>query len=282
MNTQTHSNERDEQMNTKNNLNHLLDAAVVYKSELEILEVLISPDMAQALLDGHQNYRSIQTNRVANYADVMSTNDWLLSPLLFDINGNLIDGQHRLKAVISSNTNQCFACIMNWPTGQESGIDGGYSRSRAQEAKRVFGLKSSRRSMALTVGLVRGKNTGLVLNSRAMQWYAKYRRIVDLVISELRAPLSAVLHGIPFARAICKFSERQEDILTALKKMREGDWAEPRMNGLRLYFMWAVTQKRGVGARSAAYTRCSQALLAYLNNQTILRLRSEFKDPFCI
>lgn len=67
--------------------------------EMEVREV--SPAIADEWLDENiDNNRSVSDSKVSQYARDMRQGKWALNaqPIIFDYNGNLIDGQHRLWA----------------------------------------------------------------------------------------------------------------------------------------------------------------------------------------
>lgn len=66
----------------------------------------VSPTLAQQyLLKNVDNNRPINNKRVDFYASQMSKGQWRMSPqgIIFDRAGKLIDGQHRLHAIVRSN-----------------------------------------------------------------------------------------------------------------------------------------------------------------------------------
>lgn len=64
--------------------------------------ITITPDMAQNFLSTNKNNRPLDRKRVAFYGEQMKNGNWLLNgeAIKFDYNGNLLDGQHRLSAII--------------------------------------------------------------------------------------------------------------------------------------------------------------------------------------
>ena len=64
----------------------------------------ITPPLAQDYLKTSTGNRPISKVTVNTYADIMKKGDWMLNgvPIIFDINGHLIDGHHRLLAVIKA------------------------------------------------------------------------------------------------------------------------------------------------------------------------------------
>lgn len=64
--------------------------------------VLITPDMAKEMLIKSNGNRPINRNRVAKYATDMAKGAWVVSGegIDFDVYGQLINGHHRLNAII--------------------------------------------------------------------------------------------------------------------------------------------------------------------------------------
>lgn len=64
----------------------------------------ITPTMAEEYLTHNLKNRPCSERIVSDYVNRMKAGEWMLSPdaIAFDYNGNLINGQHRLKAVVKS------------------------------------------------------------------------------------------------------------------------------------------------------------------------------------
>lgn len=67
-------------------------------------QTLVTPEMASQLLLQNTGNRTVRANVVSRYSDDMKNGSWGLSHqgIAVDVNGNLIDGQHRLLAVVKS------------------------------------------------------------------------------------------------------------------------------------------------------------------------------------
>ncbi len=68
--------------------------------------VWISPAMASAWLARNTHNRSFNRNAVTQYVRDMRANTWKLNgeTIKFDVNGELLDGQHRLRACVEADT----------------------------------------------------------------------------------------------------------------------------------------------------------------------------------
>lgn len=95
-------------------------------------EELIGPERAKELLDKlHPGQRSVVKNAVGRYAAAMTAGTWDLVPhgIVLDADGHLVDGQHRMLAVIQSKTEQMFTVSVLPKGASLKGIDRGKSRS---------------------------------------------------------------------------------------------------------------------------------------------------------
>jgi hypothetical protein len=64
----------------------------------------ITPGIAKAYLEFNTNNRSVNTRHIDYLAEAMRNQEWELNgvPIIFSEEGRLIDGQHRLQAIIKS------------------------------------------------------------------------------------------------------------------------------------------------------------------------------------
>lgn len=103
-------------------------------AEMKSKVMMVDPALALAWLQ-----RNIETNRplrptvVENYADEMRRGEWHLTHqgIALDIEDNLIDGQHRLAAVIKANVIVPMMVTVNAPRASFVALDGGVKRTLA-------------------------------------------------------------------------------------------------------------------------------------------------------
>jgi hypothetical protein len=93
--------------------------------------VTITPRMAKKWLAKNSKNRPLSERTVAYYADMMRRGLWVLNgdTIRFDEDGTLIDGQHRLAAVVMSNTSIQSYVINDLPKAAFFTIDEGKPRS---------------------------------------------------------------------------------------------------------------------------------------------------------
>lgn len=89
----TMSNEQPEEFNVSDS-----------KSKVSVEAILVTPALAKKWLEGHKNVRPIRWNRVDAIANDIRDGNWKFThqSICFDLEGNLLDGHHRLHAVLRS------------------------------------------------------------------------------------------------------------------------------------------------------------------------------------
>ena len=78
---------------------------------MEINRILVTPIIANNYLQGNTISRNLKANVVAHYAQQMSKKEWKEDTgetIKISKNGIVLDGQHRLHAIVKSNTNLHF------------------------------------------------------------------------------------------------------------------------------------------------------------------------------
>lgn len=100
---------------------------------------VFTPELAGKIIEERNpyNYRNISMETVAIFANDMKNGNWKENGecIKFDTNGNLIDGQHRLMAVIQSGIPIEFVVVLDLDTSVADTIDIGRKRSIEQYLK---------------------------------------------------------------------------------------------------------------------------------------------------
>ncbi len=103
--------------------------------------VKVTPEIATDWLDNRNlsenrpfNNRSVSTHIVDKYAEIMADGRWMLTHqgIAFDREGWLVDGQHRLKAVIVSGVAVELLVTPDCDPGTFAVLDTGFSRQASQ------------------------------------------------------------------------------------------------------------------------------------------------------
>ena len=106
------------------------------KTKLKYDEVTVSPEMAESWLKDHENIRPLSKGTVERYTANMLRGEWQLNGecISFDLEGKLVNGQHRLRAVIAAGIPIVFSILENVEsTIQDRGKNRGLSDYLARE-----------------------------------------------------------------------------------------------------------------------------------------------------
>lgn len=103
------------------------------RKRLRVALVEITPTLALYWLDGADNYRNANDNRLDKYKLAIKDGLWELNGDTIKIgkNGKCIDGQHRLKACIQ--TNKSFVSLVVFDVNSVNETDRGMNRTINQE-----------------------------------------------------------------------------------------------------------------------------------------------------
>lgn len=107
--------------------------------EIRVEYMRVTPEMAVKMLARNEGNRTISDNTVRAYASDMAAGRWdeyAFNPIIFDINGRLKDGQHRLTAVVRSG-----AAVGMWIADLPTDAGDMYDRGRTRTAKNILELR---------------------------------------------------------------------------------------------------------------------------------------------
>lgn len=95
----------------------------------EIVDV--SPELAAEMLGHNTHNRNLRHRQVSAYAADMSAGKWHDNgeTIKVAVDGTIIDGQHRLSAIIESDTKQRMLVVRNLPIHVQETVDAGMKRS---------------------------------------------------------------------------------------------------------------------------------------------------------
>ncbi len=121
------------------------------KLSMYAVQVLVTPQLAEQWLRNQAPNRSVSEVRVKDFAQQMRDGRWMLSPqpICTDIEGRVIDGQHRLLAVIASGVSVTMLVVYNVPAESQHVIDRVRPRRNVDDLK-MAGIEDGVRLVAWT------------------------------------------------------------------------------------------------------------------------------------
>lgn len=105
------------------------------KRKIEHGIVQVTPDTAVAWLEANTHNRDVRQTTVDQIAGEMSAGRWAFNgePIQFDHNGVLLNGQHRLWAVVQSGTTQQFLVVRGLAPDTQLTMDQGNRRTPKEQ-----------------------------------------------------------------------------------------------------------------------------------------------------
>lgn len=103
------------------------------ESKMDVKIELITPEVAKKYLEKNVTNRKLNKELVTQYASSMRGSQWATSgdTIRFSVSDKLIDGQHRLSAIVNSGRSYKMVVVRGLPDEAFKTIDIGKKRSRA-------------------------------------------------------------------------------------------------------------------------------------------------------
>jgi hypothetical protein len=104
---------------------------------IESKNVWVTPQLAESWMTRNfKNNRKLCTTRWRKYAKIMQNGDWKVATAIsFDMEGVMINGQHRLKALIATGLTLPFVVTMGYEFNASEAFDRGANRNVANIAQ---------------------------------------------------------------------------------------------------------------------------------------------------
>lgn len=177
----------------------------------ENIEVVnVTPRMAAEWLLRNTHNRSVRQRVVLAYAADMAAGNWRWNgeSIKFGLDGTLLDGQHRLEAVVESDVTLPLAVVRGLPNETQETVDGGAKRKFSD----VLKLRGERAHATLAAVTRRvtiwewgirktGTNAYAPTNTQMLQTLEKYPELREIAIASSTTaakcglPASIIGHG---------------------------------------------------------------------------------------
>ncbi|MCI1868522.1 hypothetical protein [Bifidobacterium crudilactis] len=160
---------------------------------LNVQAVQLTPKMANELLARNTHNRNVSQARVDVWTEAMKRGEWRMNGEAIKISGDgtILDGQHRLYAVVKSGVTIPILIITGLPRQSQETMDTGKSRKLA-DVLTLRGEKNTALLAAVVTGLARYERWGVqaaflstnsypVTNGQALAWLEDHPDVHDSV-----------------------------------------------------------------------------------------------------
>jgi hypothetical protein len=192
--------------------------------------IQVTPDIAQSWLKANHKNRALREDQVKTYARDMASDNWLITHqgIAFNDKDELIDGQHRLSALIRANKTVLMLVTFGLPSkllGKKvttrDAVDRGAIRTIADQLSLEHDLKDANNVTGVCAALARiwsSRRVRKISVSQTLEIFALYKESVTFVVNN-RSKIGAlkskgVLGAVAFAHAVEK--EKVEQLFRQL------------------------------------------------------------------
>lgn len=252
---------------------------------MRVSEELITPVVAREMLqmvDGDLQ-RRVRPGVVALYAKQMIDGDWVVGgdAICFDSLGRLVNGQHRLRAVVLSGTDQRFLVRRNLDRREVRSLDMGVKRT-LEDVFRFEGKNEYDKTSVAVARFLVGDAKGRPVVGRSMS-----ARDVEALITRHREALMFGLDAVGPAsrglRSACVIAAfvaawyyvNHDDLREAGEALRSGYTKRSSIMGQLTRFRdWLLANGGGGGssARHCLYLKTQRYIKAFVENENIQKL----------
>lgn len=250
----------------------------------------VDPDLATRWLEGNTHNRPLKQTLVDRFVRDMQAGRWQLTHqgIAFDADGMLIDGQHRLWAIVLSAAPVQLRVFFNEPIETMKAVDTGLGRSNFDV------LHLSGEAGEITVGhlaTLRAMLAGDSSYSPRMtvseegDWMTKHATAIDFAMEHLgtcrfKGAATATVRGI-IARAY--YSADHAKLVHFCDVLQTGGSADEEDGPIVLLWQFLVGNAgagKAQAVRRVRYAKTERALMAYLRRERILYLRAVGSELF--
>lgn len=243
-------------------------------------DILITPEMAKALLDYNPMNRNITDGVVDGYRRDINNDRWINSheSIGIDTGGNLMDGQHRLIAIIEANKAQVVYVTFQVPPEARFVVDGGKKRPTSQKLKFIDpSLNTKVPSVAISMMRGTASSAPRYTDSEKAEFVHLHGEVILKVQRSLPpSPRADVVAAI--CKAVIWHSEELIMPFAAQIKKLKFDDGDPA-KALFLYLTKAKTSGKKIKP-AEVYKKTLAALQAYIEGRNLTRLYDRDEDFF--
>jgi hypothetical protein len=191
------------------------------KNKIETGWENINPTQAEQYLLLNKTNRPLKPTKITEWAEEMKKGKWQETHqgIAFDWDGNLIDGQNRLTAIIESKTTQRMLVTYNLDPGSFTVIDDGIARSGSDLFAVLYLRKHGERPLngvsvaATAFAMLRGLSNKTIMKEDSSAYAMKHYKLIQDYMPVARMPEGGSIVASAFCNAALYFGRERIDPL---------------------------------------------------------------------
>jgi hypothetical protein len=244
----------------------------------------VSPELATRWLEGNTHNRPLRQTIVDRFARDMQAGRWQLTHqgIAFDVDGVLIDGQHRLWAIVMSTVTVPLRVFFNEPLENMTAVDTGLARSNFDVlhlSGQVGEITAAHLATLRAMLAGASSHAARLTVSEEAQLLARHSAAVGFTMKHLgmsrqKGIATATVRGI-LARAY--YSADHAKLVHFCDVLQTGRSADEEDIPIVLLWQFLVSNVgagRAQAVQRVRYAKTERALMAYLRGNRITHLRA--------
>lgn len=250
------------------------------------IAVHLTPAAAKKLLERNVHNRKISEKVVQKYTAEIKAGEWRLTPggIGFDDHGTLVDGQHRLQAIVRANQSVPMLITLGLPTAGQEKVDR-HRRRTLFDALYLAGFATKRQEVEIATCLTRRlmrSDSGVIpsdsLVKQTLDCHLEHIRSVIALMKGDNKSRRGLSQASFLAAAVLYHEIDAEKCADFLKGVRTGamltqDHPAMRLRKLLLGETAMTSMPRGGANQSFIFRRAIYAMQAHLEGRNIGGLR---------
>lgn len=261
------------------------------KSYPQCAYVSVTPDQATEWLDNSAKNRKLSQRRIGLYAEMMKRGDWMLTNqgIAIDEFGKLIDGQHRLRAIVEADIPIELLVIRAAPNRSQLVLDQGLKRMPHEQIGLREGWNMTPMHTAIAKVMMLGmggpgagkrkeESADIILVDR---FYVRHHKAIEFAMAQFSS--KQAVRGVtiapaiaPIARAWYKYEHQQlirfYEVLATGMADRKGDGPAVVLRNWLIAGREKALSARAGKDRYLVYKKAEIALNAFLAGKPIERI----------
>lgn len=255
---------------------------------ITVARELVTPQTAESWLAVNEANRPLRRSSVSRLADDMEAGLWIETnpqPLIFDPSGALIDGQHRLQALVKSGRSISFWVARNVPRPTQLVIDDHIRRQVHDFAKwEMPGHNLTGKHVAIARVMMDGlPGSRGVKASRSVlyQFMRQHLPAIEFSLSLFSRRIPNITTATTLA-VIARASYSQAHLLLRrfAEVMENGQMASPTESAAVSLGRWLLERRRSGSAE--IYGKTERALLSFLKGEALSKVYAAKEELFPI
>lgn len=248
---------------------------------------VITPDRALEILRTNTRNRKLKHYLVARYATAMTAGEWTLSHqgIAFDDAGNLIDGQHRMEAVVLANKPIPFLVTYGVQQRAIRDIDAGANRSIVDSLFLADGITMDEDVIATVKAMHKGsaKFHKTLLRHEVLAFFQQHRSAIEFAVPLLPKSSKYVSRGSVRAAVARAFYYENRERLSAFASVLITGMPNGPADAVAILlrnFIILDPKAKGANAPSVIYSKTARAIKAFCDGEMLTKLYAQAEEVY--